>query len=277
MLNLKKNFLIAIVLLASCSAPRVQDKPAEPPVSVHPLTMATIYNYYAEEYRALAYQAFNIARLRVDNMLATGMQADKAAIVVDIDETLIDNSPAEAILIEKDSTYPFMWVEWCELEAGRAVPGAVEFLQYADEKGFEVFYVSNRKDATVRVPTMNNLNKLGFHQVDDTHVMLRQARGELNPDPSDKQGRREQIMEQGYEIVMLIGDNLGDFYTDLMGFEARTEQVDGFRDQFGDRFIILPNAMYGNWQKSLDMWDSEAMDSLIFNMTKVLKTESPNE
>ena len=266
---MKKYLLILLLSLSACCVQEKKNIPAEAPISMHPLTMATLYNHYAEEYRALAYQAFNIATMRVDEMLALGKNAGKCAIVVDIDETLLDNSPADAILIEKDTSYPYMWFEWTELATARAVPGALEFLKYADEKGFSIFYVSNRKEDPEQVWTMKNLEALGFPQIEDSQFMLKRDRSEENPNPSDKQGRRNNIVEDGYEIVMLIGDNLGDFYTDEMGFHTRTAQVDAFREEFGNRFIVLPNPMYGNWKKSLGINNADVMDSLIRDMTKV--------
>lgn len=266
---MKKYLLILLLSLSSCCVQEKKDIPAETPISMHPLTMATLFNHYAEEYRALAYQAFNIATERVDEMLDKGKEAGKCAIVVDIDETLLDNSPADAILIAKDTSYPFMWFEWTKLASARAVPGAVEFLRYADEKGFAIFYISNRKEDPEQAWTIHNLESLGFPQVDNSHFMLKRDRSDENPNPSDKQSRRDLVTEKGYEIVLLIGDNLGDFYTDEMGFDVRTAQVDAFRKEFGNRFIVLPNPVYGNWQKSLGIRDAEVMDSLIRDMTKV--------
>ncbi|HSG67225.1 MAG TPA: 5'-nucleotidase, lipoprotein e(P4) family [Bacteroidales bacterium] len=264
---MKKYFLIPLLLLGACSVKFSDDTVKEEPVSDHALTMATLYQYYAEEYKAMAYQAFNIARERIDEMIADNMVPEKLAIVVDIDETLLDNSPSEAILIERDTSYPYMWKEWCEMAVAKAVPGAVEFLQYADKKGFNIFYISNRKKKNEQAPSMKNLMELGFPQIDEEHFLLKIDRSEQNPDPSDKQSRRDEVGARGFEIVMLIGDNLGDFYTDEMGTEARTGQLESYKEEFGKRFIILPNAMYGNWQKSLGIRDAETMDSLIRNMT----------
>ena len=262
--------LLISIIISSCDISyKVDNNKDTAPISEHALAMATIYTYYADEYRALTYQAYNIAGERVDDILKNHPGNDMLAIVVDIDETLMDNSPFEALMIERDSNYPFMWNEWCDLARAKAVPGAVKFLQYADANGLNIFYVSNRKKEYVQESTMKNLRSLGFPQVDEQHFMLRLARSDDNPNPSDKQMRRDEISARGYDIVSLIGDNLGDFYTDESEVAARNLQLESFKEEFGNKFIVLPNAMYGNWSMSLGITNAETMDSLLRVMNEV--------
>lgn len=262
--------LIAVLALSACNCNHGK-KPETRIASAHAQTMASLYNYYADEYRALTYQAFNIAKERIDAIRQEQAGNEKLAIVVDIDETLLDNSPHQALMIVSDSSYPFMWNEWCDLAKASPVPGALEFLQYADEQGFNIFYVSNRKKKYVQESSMRNLVNLGFPQVTEEHFMLRMERTEENPNPSDKQARRDGIASMGLEIVLLIGDNLGDFYTDEHSQAARAEQLESFKNEFGHKFIILPNAMYGNWPGSIGISDGASMDSLLRNMTIVFE------
>ena len=259
---MKKYFFILLIVIAGCRDGE-PDRPGKVYASDHSHTMATLYNHFAAEYRALAYQAFNIARERVDAIRRENPFAENLAIVVDIDETLIDNSPHQALMILHDSAYPYMWNEWCRLARASAVPGAVDFLQYADANGFGIFYVSNRKDKYVREATLHNLDSLGFPQIREEHFLLRPERSEAYPDPSDKQGRRDEIIARGYKIVLLIGDNLGDFYTDTLLGDDRSEQVNDLSEEFGRKFIVLPNAMYGNWPSSLGIRGGVEMDSLL--------------
>ena len=270
-LIMKRYFLILFITgIAACNV--VQEKnTGSDHISDHAQVMATLYNYYADEYRALAYQAYNIAHDRVDAIRKDNPYNEKLAIVVDIDETLLDNSPHQALMIKTDSSYPYMWNEWCDLAKAKAVPGAVEFLQYADENDFNIFYVSNRKKKYVQESSMENLRSLGFPQVIDEHFLLRLERSESNPDPSDKQARRDEITALGFEIVLLIGDNLGDFYNDQEEKELRLAQVDSFKHEFGHKFIILPNAMYGNWPGSVGISDAASMDSLIIEMSYIIE------
>jgi 5'-nucleotidase (lipoprotein e(P4) family) len=262
--------LIFIAALTACNCFQEETKETRN-ISEHSQTMATLYNYYADEYKALAYQAFNIAHERVDKIRRDNPYNENLAIVVDIDETLLDNSPHQALMIQSDSNYPYMWNEWCDLANANAIPGALAFLQYADENGFNVFYVSNRKEKYVQKGTMQNLISLGFPQVTEDHFLLRLERTDSNPNPSDKQGRRDDITARGYKIVLLIGDNLGDFYTDKHERNARAEQLESFKTAFGHKFIILPNAMYGNWPGSIGIKGAESMDSLLFEMTKAFE------
>ena len=141
-------FIVLLLIVGACSCP--EKDASHKFASDHPQTMASIYNYFADEYRALTYQAFNIAKERIDRISEERPEHDKLAIVVDIDETLLDNSPHQALMILSDSNYPYMWNEWCDLAEAKPIPGAVEFLQYADEKGYHIFYVSNRKEKYVQ-------------------------------------------------------------------------------------------------------------------------------
>jgi len=259
--------VVLISFLSGCDCIKEEKQEKASNISAHAQSMAALYNYYADEYRALTYQAYNIAKERIDDIRQEDPFNENLAIVVDIDETLIDNSPHQALMIKTDSTYPFMWNEWCDLANAKAVPGAAEFLQYADENGFNVFYVSNRKKKYVQESTMKNLKSLGFPQVTEENFLLRLDKTEENPSPSDKQARRNEIMARGYEIVLLVGDNLGDFYTDEHSQPARAEQLESYKDLFGNKFIILPNAMYGNWPGSVGIKDEASMDSLIIVMT----------
>ncbi|MBT3755565.1 MAG: 5'-nucleotidase, lipoprotein e(P4) family, partial [Candidatus Cloacimonetes bacterium] len=122
--------------------------------------------------------------------------------------------------------------------------GALDFLNYAHENGCEIYYISNRKLHHIE-GTLNNLKALGFPQATKTHILLKD-------DTSDK-GIRRDFVAENYFIVMLIGDNLIDF-EDIFrkkSIEERYLSVEKFKDEFGKKFIILPNPMYGEWEKTL--------------------------
>lgn len=205
------------------------------------LVMGTLWYQKAAEVRALCYQAFNTAKLIFDMDLDAGTAGKKRAVVVDIDETVLDNSPYEAGLVDQDSGYPAGWKEWLEAARAAAIPGAVEFLNYVVDKGGDVFYISNRKIA-FKDATMANLKASGFPQVLDDHLLLREK-------TSDKEPRR-QTVQKDHRIVLLMGDNLNDFdnmFSDK-GIDARFEAVDAVKEKFGAQFIVLPNPMYGDWE-----------------------------
>lgn len=210
------------------------------------LTMATLWMQSAAEYRALSHQAFNVARLRLDQALAAHRPGDRPlAVVVDCDETVIDNSAFEAYLVGQDAEYSdALWGQWVKDAQARALPGATAFLNYARQHGVEVFYVTNRKQAEL-APTMENLARLDFPYVDERHLLLR-------TDTSDKQPRRDRVL-QSHDVALYLGDNLADFDSgyDAPEVATRNRRVEQQRALFGERFIMLPNPAYGGWEGAL--------------------------
>ncbi|MBU2647624.1 5'-nucleotidase, lipoprotein e(P4) family [bacterium] len=210
------------------------------------LVMATLWHQTAAEYRAIAYQTFNLARVMLDMELQK-QTAKQKAIVLDLDETLLDNSPYQAMVVIKQTGYPHGWFEWIDAAQAGAIPGAVEFLKYADAKGVAIIYLSNRKITKDRkIPgmqnTLKNMRALGFPQADESHMYLRNA-------SSSKQSRRDEIATK-FDIIMLFGDNLNDHDVifEHKGVAERLAAVDANQKEFGHRYFVLPNAMYGEWE-----------------------------
>jgi 5'-nucleotidase (lipoprotein e(P4) family) len=210
--------------------------------------MAILYQQSAAEYRALCYQAFNAAKYRLDQSSKMMGMMKKQAIVVDIDETVLDNSPYEANTILKGYMYPEGWNSWIDAAKAKAVPGALEFLKYAESKGIETYYISNRSE-NQRTQTLKNLISIGFPFAVDDHLLLKSKE-------SSKKTRRDKVSENRF-IVMLIGDNLNDFTEvfEKKSIPERFEMADSLKNEFGNRFIILPNAMYGDWEGALYNYD----------------------
>lgn len=208
------------------------------------LLMSTLFHQKAAEMRAIYYQAYNLAALRLDNELRIAGLSKTLAVVVDIDETVLDNSPFEAKSILENSNYPKYWKEWCELAQAKAIHGAVEFLSYAESKGVEIFYITNRKEK-FKNATIKNLKKEGFPFTDKKHLLMRTT--------SSSKKERRQSVEETHKIVLLIGDNLGDFLDifDNKNINRRFEITDSLKNEFGKRFIILPNSMYGTWVNAI--------------------------
>ena len=212
------------------------------------LVMGILWYQKSAEMRALSYQAFGMARLMFDIDLQKRTSDKGRAVVVDIDETVLNNSPYEAGLISKDIGYPTGWAQWIDEAAAEPLPGAIEFLNYVVENGADVFYVSNRK-SRFKEATMKNLKAFGFPQVSDAHVLLRE-------NTSDKEPRRQKVRED-HRIVLLIGDNLNDFDSIFRkkGIDERLAAVDRLKDKFGTAFIVLPNPMYGDWEGAIYDYD----------------------
>ncbi len=214
---------------------------------------AVLFMQKAAEFRALAYQAFNLGRWQLDadfdkkniKKLPKAERKMTRAVVVDVDETVLDNSPHQAELIK--NRMPFtntVWTAWVNRRQAKPIPGAVEFLKYAHSNGVRVFYVSNRNEAE-KQGTIDNLKAVGFPDVSDETVLVRTTE-------SGKEPRRQSIVVK-HRIVLLMGDNLNDFSNvfERKSVGDRFSEVDRVKDLWGKRFIVLPNAMYGDWESAI--------------------------
>lgn len=206
--------------------------------------LAIVWYQTAGEFRALCYQAYTLAKLRLDNDLLTRKSTKKRAVVVDIDETVLDNSPHAARLIKENASYPVLWNEWVDAAQAAAIPGAVEFLTYAVSKGVDVFYISNRRLDQVDA-TMKNLATAGFPQATAGHMLFKDKE-------SGKESRRQKVANT-HDIVVLMGDNLNDFSNafEAKNIEDRFAEVDRLREEFGNKYIVLPNPIYGDWEAAI--------------------------
>ena len=208
------------------------------------MTLGVLYYQRAAETRALYYQGFNVARMMIDLDLKANNPSSRA-VVLDIDETALDNSPYEAQCVLGSITYPERWDEWVLSASAEATPGSVEFLKYAADKGYAIFYVSNRKEK-FREATLKNLAALGFPMADTDHLLLKTAENTKEP-------RRQQVLKS-FTIALLMGDNLADFsplFDECESPDERTAATDKVRQEFGSRFIVFPNSMYGDWEMIL--------------------------
>ena len=106
--------------------------------------MAVLWFQTAGEAHALQYQAYNIARLRLDSDLRNKKLTGKRAVVVDIDETIVDNITYEAQMIRINRGFPYEWEKWIDMAEAKSLPGAVEFLTYAASKGVDVYWLHCR-------------------------------------------------------------------------------------------------------------------------------------
>ena len=238
---------IGLFLLAACHplATTVVPPPAAPkPTYAQVLSQQNVdgviyQNSSAEVYR-LFQQGYELARIRLDANLARPHTLPPA-VIVDIDETVLDNSPSNAQDAADGRTYsPAEWKKWTALGSAKALPGAVDFLNYAVSQGCAVFYISNREmdeeEATIR-----NLVAEGFPMADEAHVMPMEG-------TSDKTARRAAVAK-GHYIALLVGDQLTDFDESFKarGYDQGKPHVDALNDTLQRYFIMLPNSMYGTW------------------------------
>ena len=238
-------FIFIIGLTTSC---KVQQKliltATDAPVILKGPAWAAAWQQQAGEYKALCYQAYNLAQMRLDILLQQQYRKP-VAIVTDIDETVLDNSPYQVHQALHNAEYSdSSWVEWTARVDCDTVPGALSFLRYAKSKGVAVFYITNRLEKE-RNPTLKDLQRWGFPDATDDHLTMKTT-------TSGKEPRRKNVANK-YEIVLLLGDNLSDFSAvfDKKPLEERNAQAKNNAAMFGTRFIVLPNAMYGDWDGAL--------------------------
>lgn len=210
---------------------------------------AVLWQQSSSERRALSYQAFALARMMLDRDLRTNRNRRmRRAVIVDVDETILDNSRYQGMLLKTRTNYASKtWTEWVNRAEAVAIPGAVEFLRYANSRGVRVFYITNRKEIE-KEGTARNLRKVGFPEVTDETLLVR-----TDPKTSIKEPRRAAIASK-YRVVLLMGDNLNDFaevFEKSTTVDSRNAATDQVMNQFGSRFIVLPNPMYGNWEDAI--------------------------
>ena len=259
--------LLAAFAAGSCAArsgpaPAAAPSPAVAGVSApHQNLNAVLWMQRALEYEATTVQAYRLARLQLDIALrddgwtaaieqARGAGSLKPAVILDIDETVLDNSYYQARMVRDGTAFSDdTWDRWCEEARATAIPGAREFTRYAAERGVTVFYISNRR-ASVEQATRANLNAQGFPLSDGTDTVL--MRGERPEWSASAKGPRRAHVARGFRVLLLLGDDLGDFVTDAAGTpEARRSRAEPHADWWGQRWIMLPNPSYGSWERAI--------------------------
>jgi 5'-nucleotidase (lipoprotein e(P4) family) len=251
---------IAAVLVLSCS-PRVQ-----------PETLGSVlWMQTSSEYRAAALQTYRAAAQHLNPALndkawtaaleQTGdVSALPPAVILDVDETVLDNSLYLGEWVLRGAAHgPQEWDEWVQMMRAPAVPGAVEFVRAAAEKGIRPIYITNRpcgrrhgtdSGCPQKQDTLENLRSAGFPSVDPDQVLLR---GEREAWGADKSSRRAHVAER-YRVLMLLGDDLGDFLPyDLAGRppRERADSANRHGEMWGTRWFVLPNPVYGSWRRVL--------------------------
>jgi 5'-nucleotidase (lipoprotein e(P4) family) len=232
---------------------------AADPVPQNDLLNATLWVTNSVEYRAVAREAYALAKIQLDKALAdkswtaateqTGdFQNKPPAVILDADETAIDNGAYEAWLIRTGHDYSGKtWAAWVADAEAKAVPGAVDFTKYAASKGVKVFYVTNRS-ADQEAATRKNMQALGFPMGGNVDTFL--MKGE-KPDWTSKKGTRRAYIAKDYRILLLIGDNYGDFSDDYNQSEQnRAISFETNMDHIGHDWIFIPNPEYGSFESA---------------------------
>lgn len=242
---MKRIFFISILFLSACTTKQLAttSSPANGSISINGKIFTTLFQQRSAEYRALCFQAFNIAKYRLDEYKPTTNKP--RAIVTDIDETILDNSPYEAHQTLNGKDFESVsWGEWTAMATADTMPGAAAFLKYAASKGVTIFYITNR-DEKEKAATIKNLKQFNLPNADDAHFLAKQS-------ISSKEARRQTVLAT-HEIIMLMGDNLADFSVlfDKKTADERMKNTNFSAADFGNKFIVLPNPSYGDWESAL--------------------------
>ena len=211
-------------------------------------TMGLLWMRTSAEYRALAYQGYNVAMNTVKMAVTDpSHQRKPLAIVLDADETVVDNTKlmGESIVNGNGRFDAPWWRQAVHQGKSQAMPGAVEFLNEVHKQGVEIFYVSNRYAPVNLDVTIQNFKELGFPSVDKDHVLLFEK-------DSDKQPRFDMIAKK-YYVIVYMGDNAGDFPIGTKGktLAERNSIIDAHKEDFGTTFVVFPNPAYGSWVSAL--------------------------
>jgi 5'-nucleotidase (lipoprotein e(P4) family) len=215
------------------------------------LLWAVAWKQSAAEYRALCYQAYNVARMQLDIALRTALETkhDKPlAVITDVDDTILHAGSYWGHLVANNRDFfdDAIWDSWIPQNLVTPVPGSLEFLLYCEASGVEAFYVTSRDQGERSFElALGNLQHLRFPFADPEHLtVIRES--------SDKSPARTRLAAS-HEIVMLIGDNLNDYKRDyyLTDVDQRMALMERDRDDFGRKFIVLPNPTDGHWVRAI--------------------------
>ena len=221
------------------------------------LLNATLWTQNSVEFKATALAGYRLARLMLDQALAdrswtaaleqTGdYQGKPPAVILDVDETVLDNSAYEAWVVRENSHFSSKtWTPYVNAAISRPIPGSLDFITYAASKGVAIFYVTNRK-AHEEDGTRRNLKQLGYPVDETIDTVL--VRGE-NDWGRTKSARRAHVAKD-YRVLLLIGDNLNDF-TDEGGSIAERQAIfEKHLDRWSSSWITVANPMYGSWESA---------------------------
>jgi acid phosphatase len=249
---------LAVALFLPFAAAAQESTPAAAPVPADDNLNAVLWMQHSVEYQASTMAAFALAKRRliqamgdpwwtaVPDVQKGNYSKLPPAIIVDVDETMLDNSKYQAWNIA--SGQPFgndTWKSFVEAKVSTAVPGAVAFARYANARGIKVFYVTNRT-ADMELATRDNMQALKFPMGGnvDTFLLAKEQEGWTSA-----KGTRRAFIARHYRVLLLIGDNFGDFVDAYKGSAADRQKVfdDGLAHWTKD-WIMLPNPSYGSFE-----------------------------
>ncbi len=232
---------------------------------------ALLWMQTSAEYRAITRQTFLLAEMNLGRALvdpswtasvdqqrqmdrkAEAVKTLPPAVIMDVDETVLDNTAYQTQLIQTQSEFdPVTWNQFVEEEKSIAIPGAVHFVEACRDAQVTVLFVTNR-EFSVEPATRRNLIKVGLMKAEDPDWIF--SKNERKTWTSNKQSRRAHLASQ-YRILMILGDDLNDFVPqgDRPTASQRQKLADRYTDRWGHRWFMLPNPNYGGWERALFNW-----------------------
>lgn len=262
--------LLAIAVIGLSACKRVDAPPAAAPADAAPVKdssandnlNAVLWMQRAQEYKAITEQTYRAAADRLDAALkeshwdalvpeerGNDAKGLKPAVVLDLDETVLDNSPYQARLVRDGKEYDEMtWDQWVAEKKARAIPGVVDFARAANEKGVTLLYISNRA-VHLKEATLANLRAEGLPVADDSVFLGLGTVVEGCEQAGSEKNCRRRLAGQQYRVLMQFGDQLGDFVEVTANTnEGRDALLQQYHDWFGERWWMLPNPTYGGFE-----------------------------
>jgi len=255
----KHIFLVSLCILlavSGCTADR----------TTHKWLNGILWAQTSVEFQVAVHQAFNTAKINIEKALndpdwtaaleqTEGYQGLKPAVIIDVDETVLDNSPFEARLVKAGIDFDYkLWEAWVNESKADVMPGAKSFIQYVKTKGVKIFYVTNR---LLEAATVKNIKIALDPKVTPDDVLCKNEKSDWG---SDKTSRRA-FIARDYRILLLMGDDYNDFtFLGKSSPEERIAKTKTHEQYWGKQWIMVSNPVYGHWERALYNYDYDMSD-----------------
>ena len=185
----------------------------------------------SDEYEMICNQTYDLAKSRLKEIYLESDDISGKAIIMDLDETILNNSQYQVEISRKDETFNMKsWAKWVNRSEASLVPGAKEFIDLARDIGIQLIFISNRMDKRLD-STKKNMKSLNIFSDDDIYLLRLDRKDKKTIRRNEVFKGENRMSEYGpFDVVMYFGDAMGDF-----------EEKDFYNN------FIFPNPMYGKW------------------------------
>lgn len=226
---------------------------------------ALLWVQSSAEYKAACLGTYAAARAALDRALddpdasaaieqESHPRGKPPAVVLDLDDTVFDDSPYFAWLLRTGGEYGAQsFGDFVDERGAEPVPGAIDYIRHAQGRGVAVFFVSNRS-VKLEPATRDSLAAYGvlLDAKGEDSVLLKRERRDWNM----PKGSRRAFIAERYRIVQIVGDSLGDFVDDFGVTAAQRAQTTmNHANYWGTKWIMLPNPVYGSWENAAYDYD----------------------